>query len=565
MSINIDKYLSETIGGKFYETLDDNPNLQPAIEFYLESLNTSTYKNIILIDYNISSKFRVIADGNMDFRDRFVFGEKFNPKNLKEWQRVVEEKEGISFRQDKKGFWQTYLYPILNDNNLVAILAIDFSIENFNRIQKNLNLLDKVFYMFFIIIFISMAIIIIFAFSDYKKETKLKIISKDLQLKIEEVQELNNSLEKKVEIKITEIKRSQAYFETIFNTTRDAIAVIDKNTKFLFANKSYFELTNLKNNQLYLKSCYELTLSEDRAYAIRVIEEGMRRGFYYNFQMRYIINDKDIIEVSNDIVAMPDKTSFLLVTRDITVENRLKKEKELQAHKLFQQSRLAQMGEMISMIAHQWRQPLAAIGASSTKLKIKAKMGRSDDNVTVQTVDKIDTLIQHLSQTINDFREFFRTDKIEQNISYTQMIDSVFHIAEETIIRNNIKIIKELNSDDKMYTYVNEVKQVILNLLKNAEDALMDNKPDNPTIKIRTYKNINMVVLEVSDNAGGIPESIIDKIFDPYFSTKKEKNGTGLGLYMSRTIIEEHCGGTLTVENSSDGAVFKIMIKSVRG
>jgi C4-dicarboxylate-specific signal transduction histidine kinase len=145
------------------------------------------------------------------------------------------------------------------------------------------------------------------------------------------------------------------------------------------------------------------------------------------------------------------------------------------------------------------------------------------------------------------------------------MIDSVFHITEDRIIKNNIQIIKELSSQDKIHTYINEVKQVILNLLKNAEDALMDKQQDNPIIKIVTYKYKNMVVLEVSDNAGGIPEDIIDKIFDPYFSTKEEKNGTGLGLYMSRTIIEEHCGGTLTVTNNKDGAVFKIMIKGVRG
>jgi len=565
MSINIDKYLSETIGGKFYDTLDENPNLQPAIEFYLESLNTLKYKNIILVDYNQSSKFRVIADANVDFRYRLVFGEKFNPKNLKEWERVVKEKVGISFRQDKKGFWQTYLYPILDKNNLIAILAIDFSIENFNRIQKDLNLLDRIFYMFFFIILISMAIILIFASSDYRKEERLKIVSKDLKLKMDEVQELNNSLEKKVEVKIREIKRSQAYFETIFNTTRDAIAVIDKNTKFLFANKSYFDITKSQGNELYLLSCYELTLAEDRDYTIRVIEEGFRRGFYYDFKMRYLIGDGDIVEVSNDIVAMPDGISFLLVTRDVTLENRLRREKELQEHRLLQQSRLAQMGEMISMIAHQWRQPLAAIGASSTKLKIKAKMGRSDTDITIKTTEKINNLIQHLSETINDFKEFFRMDKVEKVSSYTQMIDTVFDITEETIMRNNIEIIRELNSDDKMKTYVNEVQQVILNLLKNAEDALMDKKPNNPVIKISTYKEKNMVVLEVSDNAGGIPDNIIENIFDPYFSTKEEQNGTGLGLYMSKTIIEEHCGGILSVHNSAKGAVFKVMIKSIRG
>ena len=144
------------------------------------------------------------------------------------------------------------------------------------------------------------------------------------------------------------------------------------------------------------------------------------------------------------------------------------------------------------------------------------------------------------------------------------MIDAVFDIATATIHSKKITIVKSLNSEDKMSTYVSEVKQVILNLLKNAEDALLDEDIENPQITISTYRERDMVVLEVSDNAGGIPDNIISKIFDPYFSTKKEKNGTGLGLYMSKTIIEEHCGGTLTVENSSEGAVFKIKIRAIR-
>jgi len=564
MSINIDNYLMEIIGDDFYEVLEDNPNLQPTIELYLESLNTSKYKNIILMDYNSSCNFRVIADGNIDFRDRLVFGEKFIPKNI-EWSMVVKDRHPLSFKQDREGLWQTYLYPILDDKRLIAILAIDFSIENFNRIQDNLNMLDDTFYIFIIIVVIGVFVIMLFSYLDYKRELKLKILSLELAQEVAKVQELNNSLEKKVEMKVKEIKRSQAYFETIFNTTRDAIAVIDKETNFLFANKAYFNLTKLTNRELYQKSCYELTIDEDRDYSTKIIGEAFRRGFYYDFKVRLITKEENIIDVSNDIVAMPDGVSYLLVTRDVTLENRLRREKEFQEQQLLQQSRLAQMGEMISMIAHQWRQPLAAIGASSAKLRIKAHLNKSNNEMIIKSAENIEGLIQHLSQTINDFRDFFKSDKIKRYSSYTEMIDAVFDIATATIHSKKITIVKSLNSEDKMSTYVSEVKQVILNLLKNAEDALLDEDIENPQITISTYRERDMVVLEVSDNAGGIPDNIISKVFDPYFSTKKEKNGTGLGLYMSKTIIEEHCGGTLTVENGSEGAVFKIKIRALRG
>ncbi|SFV54975.1 Putative two-component sensor histidine kinase [hydrothermal vent metagenome] len=562
MGINIDKYLTRIIGNDFYQILEDNPSFQPEIELYLESLNTSKYKNIILLDYN-GSVFTVIADGNIDFNNRLVFGENFKLNSL-ELKKLVQNKEPISFQQDIKGFWQTYLYPILDESgNLQAILSIDFSIKNFNRISQNLSILDTLFYIFTILLSIGVFIIIIFSFMDYKRELKLKLISLELSQEINKVQELNNSLEKKVELKVREIKRSQKYFETIFNTTRDAIAVIDSQTKFLFVNKAYLNLTQLTDRELKQTTLYNLTMEEDREHTINIVGEAFRRGFYHNLKSRYVTKDNNILEISNDIVAMPDSgASFLLVTRDMTFENRLRREKEFQEQKLLQQSRLAQMGEMISMIAHQWRQPLAAIGASSAKMRIKAHLNKNSNKLTIESTEKIDSLIQHLSQTINDFRNFFKPDKIKSNISYTEMIDSVFDIVTSTISAKNITITKSLNTDDKMNIYVSEVKQVILNLLKNAEDALLDNEIENPVIKIYTYRNKNMLILEVIDNAGGIPENIIDKIFDPYFSTKKEKNGTGLGLYMSKTIIEEHCGGQLSVCNTNNeegkGAIFKI-------
>ncbi len=140
------------------------------------------------------------------------------------------------------------------------------------------------------------------------------------------------------------------------------------------------------------------------------------------------------------------------------------------------------------------------------------------------------------------------------------MIKSVLSIIESSISSKNIQLLQELNCHNPFNSYPNELRQVVLNLIKNSEDILLEKEVENPCIKIKTYQKDDKHILEVSDNGGGIPEAVIDKIFDPYFSTKSEKNGTGLGLYMSKTIIEEHCGGTLGVANDSDGAVFKIML-----
>ena len=233
------------------------------------------------------------------------------------------------------------------------------------------------------------------------------------------------------------------------------------------------------------------------------------------------------------------------------------REKDIQ---LLQQSRMAQMGEMLSMIAHQWRQPLAAISSTSASLELKASLNKLDNDTVLEKVQDISSFAQYLSKTIDDFRDFFKPNKKKIKTSYCKLLRSALEIIGVSIKNNNIELIQELNCNDMFITYPNELQQVILNLIKNAEDALIEKEIENPYIKISTYKENNQYVLEVSDNGGGISKNIMDNIFDPYFSTKTKKDGTGLGLYMSKTIIEEHCNGELNVINTKDGALFKIIL-----
>jgi len=243
--------------------------------------------------------------------------------------------------------------------------------------------------------------------------------------------------------------------------------------------------------------------------------------------------------------------------RALLEEIEINKDKDKQ---LLQQSRLAQMGEMIAMIAHQWRQPLAAISSASLVLRMKAEMGDlSSDNIIKKTEDILD-YSQHLSLTIDDFRDFFKPTKETIKTDFISLVESALKIIETSLDNHGVRVVKDFNSNRTFYSYSNELKQVILNLIKNAEDIMLDNRVKNPIIIISIYDEEDSAVLEIEDNGGGVPEEIFDKIFDPYFSTKDNKNGTGLGLYMSKTIIEEHCKGSLSVKNGDKGAVFKIML-----
>jgi len=258
--------------------------------------------------------------------------------------------------------------------------------------------------------------------------------------------------------------------------------------------------------------------------------------------------------------------SFVSIRLDITESELLllKVQEEEQKNKwqeelIREQSRLAQMGEMISMIAHQWRQPLSAIAAASGSLQLKAKRNKLDQDTAIKIADKINSFSLHLSSTIDDFRNFFKTKKVQTVTNFELILSSVLSIIEGSLEENKISFNVIIEGTESFKTFENELKQVILNLIKNAEDALVDNRVKNPRIDI-LIKDSNFTI---KDNAGGIPENIIDKIFNPYFSTKTKKDGTGLGLYMSKMIIEDHCSGEIHVTNENNGAKFQITLGEV--
>ena len=239
---------------------------------------------------------------------------------------------------------------------------------------------------------------------------------------------------------------------------------------------------------------------------------------------------------------------------------------------LFQQSRMAQMGEMISMIAHQWRQPLSAISSTSIDLSMQMELetfdleqdkGREECQAYfAESLNDIAKFVKSLTSTIDDFRNFYKPDKKADFILLSEPTTKALNIIKASLSSSNIEVIQESHCNQKVNIYTNEIMQVILNILRNAQDNFKEQDIKNAKINLacRCSDNDKKIVLEICDNGGGIPEEILPKIFDPYFSTKDEKNGTGLGLYMSKTIIEEHHHGSLHVENRDDGVCFSIVL-----
>lgn len=229
---------------------------------------------------------------------------------------------------------------------------------------------------------------------------------------------------------------------------------------------------------------------------------------------------------------------------------------------LMHQSKLASMGEMISMIAHQWRQPLNTISASAGALNLKILLDKYDQKTFSENIQKIISLTQHLSSTIDDFRNFFKPNKLKNSFTLRHAIESAIALNESSFNNQNITLIRNFETEGEISGYENELIQVFLNLLKNSLDALNEKKIVKPKIIITIeQKDHDKLLVSIEDNAGGIAKEIADKIYQPYFSTKSQ-NGTGLGLYMSKIIIEDHCHGRLVFHNTAEGACFTILLDS---
>lgn len=239
---------------------------------------------------------------------------------------------------------------------------------------------------------------------------------------------------------------------------------------------------------------------------------------------------------------------------------------------LLHQSRLAQMGEMLSMIAHQWKQPLSSISSMQIAIRMTIELEKydlSDEKQRKeflefihQKLDKIGANTQNLNQIISDFSDFYKPNKKSEVMFLDNVIIKACNLVEDSMHVNNIRLSIELHSKLLLRLHENEFMQVILNIISNAKEQLVNKNIENARISLISYDKGHYSFLEISDNAGGIDTSIINSIFDPYFSTKLEKNGTGLGLYMTKKIIEEYHHGSVMVKNTEDGAVFIIKVKA---
>ena len=229
------------------------------------------------------------------------------------------------------------------------------------------------------------------------------------------------------------------------------------------------------------------------------------------------------------------------------------------------QVRFAAMGEMISMIAHQWRQPLTGMGMIVNNLLLDIELQDVDEKKIKTNLQTVDKQISYLSATIDNFKNFFNSNIEPENINVKKLVKETCMIIGSSIKSAGVDIKIDISDDLTIFIKKNDVIQILLNIIKNSMDAYKENQIKNRVIEISAIDKPTRVELVVKDYAGGIPKEIINKVFDPYFTTKDSKNNAGLGLYMSKMIAEDHLSGYLDIksENSSTTCIVVLIKESI--
>jgi len=331
-------------------------------------------------------------------------------------------------------------------------------------------------------------------------------------------------------------------FEEIFNGKKEVykIPIVSKNNKYIniYIYPGREEIAQYKNYETLI------ILLED----ITTIATTKQKLIQEKNENTLLLQE---ISIKNKQLELYNNKMQELVREEI--------KKNLEQQKMIElQARYSQMGEIIGMITHQWKQPLNAISMMANVLMLKQQNDSLDKKILEEKLDDIIMQVKYMSQTVNDFQYFFNPIKDKMYFNIFDSIQSVLDLVKSEYFHKNITVFLDGDKSVQAVGLPNEVNQVILSLLKNSKDEFIKNPHSNMWIKIYITSKDDKAIIEVSDNAGGIPEDIIDKIFDIYVTTKQD--GSGIGLNISKSMIEEHMNGEMYVENIENGAKFTIIL-----
>jgi len=375
-------------------------------------------------------------------------------------------------------------------------------------------------------------------------------------------------------------------YEILTRYANDSILLLDERGRIVEANERAVASYGYPREELFgltihdLRALEEYQLPENRTEmsnsregvvfeTLHVRKGGASFPVEVSSRMVWICGDwfyqsiiRDISERKNIEIQLQLKQQEL-ERLNRTLEERVRQEvarNREKDHLMIQQGRLAAMGEMIGNIAHQWRQPLNVVGLLVQSLPEYHHRGELSRECLEETVGQAMEVITHMSQTMDDFRNFFKPDREKKEFHFREVMGKSLSFLRPHLRYHNIEVTIEISDGLRVRGYPNEYSQVLINILGNAKDVFLERGTRDPVIAIRAFEKDGRSVVTVTDNGGGVSQDIVSRIFDPYFTTKQTGEGTGLGLYMSKTIIEKNMQGSLTVRNVEQGAEFRIEV-----
>ena len=356
------------------------------------------------------------------------------------------------------------------------------------------------------------------------------------------------------------LKENIETIEKLHNEVIKEREIIDKRVLFIKINKelivtdvskAYLKLTNYIKNNLVGKSFFKFKKYNFSKKLKDEIIHNIKTQSVFKFEYKTII--KDVNELWFKVTLVPEYDAYGKHIGFILFKNNITASKELQSHQeqIILNSRFTAMGEIINMIAHQWRQPLSRMSSIFINIKLKKDLGTLDPQYLDNAHNDIYDTIQYLSTLIDDFRGYFDEEENITKVSINDIVDKSKAFIQSNQKVDEIICIQNIDKDLKISTYQNKLTQVIINVLKNSLDAFKEKKKKEKLVTINVNKENDYILIHIIDNAGGIKEDIIKRVFEPYFSTKS-KNRTGLGLYMSKKIVEESLNGTIDVTSCNE-------------
>jgi len=339
---------------------------------------------------------------------------------------------------------------------------------------------------------------------------------------------------------------------------------------YFYVTKSFDFNFDVNNNHPTHKAIFFLDVTKEKLAYKAVIKNSIITSvllfifaaiainFFFNFLIKRINkNETTLKEINKNL----EHTIENEINHRLEIQKIAQDEKEQNEQLLIQQSKLAMMGEMIGNIAHQWRQPLMQLSAIIMYMDAYDEKGKLTKEKFQKKIKESDSIIDYMSKTIEDFRNYYQPEKQKEVFYIKESIESALFIIDSALknsfIATNVTFDKE---DLKIVSFKNEFSQAILNIISNAKDVLIQRKIKEPTINISVAKIDEKIYIRIEDNAQGIKEEILNNIFDPYFTTKHKSQGTGIGLYMTKMIIENNMNGKIKVQNTQKGALFTIIL-----